>query len=161
MEEQLTKAELLDRLQTTRAEWDALLDAIPQARYEEPGVAGEWSLKDIIAHISWHEREMIGLVQTHALAGSDLWDLPFDERNNILFEQNRNRALADVLTESRLAYQHLLQTIEETLDEQELHDPTRFANMPPDWIPWRLIAENSYIHYQDHTPDIRAWLGQP
>jgi uncharacterized protein (TIGR03083 family) len=159
MEAEMTKAQFLDLLRVSRAEWDALLARVPEDRMSAPGVAGGWSVKDVIAHITWHEREMLGVLQAHALVGSDLWDLPLDERNAIIYAQNRDRPLAEVLAESRAVYPQLLAAAQ-ALTEADLTDPGRFANMPGDWVPWQLLAENTYTHYRDHIPAMRAWLEQ-
>ena len=39
-------------------------------------------------------------------------------------------------------------------------DPTGFPNMPPDWQPWLVIAQNTYQHYQDHIKDVERWLAE-
>jgi hypothetical protein len=157
MDTEMTKARFLDLLDATRAEWDALLAAVPEARMTVPGLDGDWSVKDVIAHLTWHEREMVGVLQTHALVGSDLWDLPLDERNAIIYAQNHDRPLAGVLAEARAVYPQLVAGVQ-GLAEADLIDPGRFADMPGDWVPWQLLAENTYTHYRDHMPAIRAWL---
>jgi len=63
MDEPVTKVRLLDMIRTARAEWDGLLSQVDETRMTQPGVAGEWSVKDVIAHITWHEREMIGMLR--------------------------------------------------------------------------------------------------
>ena len=155
----MTRAQFLDLLRTTRVEWDALLAAVPEARMSEPGLDGAWSVKDVIAHITWHEREMLGVLRAHALVGSDLWDLPLNERNAIIYAQNRDRPLAEVLAESCAVYPQLLAAAQ-GLAEEDLTDPGRFADMPGDWVPWQLLAENTYTHYRDHMPAIQAWLAR-
>ena len=52
----MTKTRLLDRLRTERAQWEALLTDIDEARMTQPGVEGEWSVKDIVAHVTFYER---------------------------------------------------------------------------------------------------------
>lgn len=157
METQINKQAFLQSLRTGRAQWEALLEQVGEDRMTQAGVSGEWSLKDIIAHITWHEREMVGVLQARALVGSDLWNLPTDERNAAIFEQNRHRPLDEVLTEAQQVYPQLLAGVEE-LEEQDLIDPGRFRHMPADWQPWKIIADNSYAHYHQHIPDIRNWL---
>lgn len=125
----------------------------------EPGLAGEWSLKDIIAHVTWGEREMVGVLEARALVGSDLWNVSTDERNAAVYEQNRDRPLGDVLAEAQEIHAQLFTALEMLTDE-DLNDPQRFQDMPADWIPWKLIAGNSYGHYDEHSPSIRAWLEQ-
>jgi dienelactone hydrolase len=32
--------------------------------------------------------------------------------------------------------------------------------MPDDWVPWKIIASNTYGHYEQHTLDIEAWVAK-
>ena len=153
----MDRTEFLDALKNSRAEWDALLEQISPEHMTEPGVDGDWTLKDVIAHITWFEREMVGVIQARALVGSDLWDLPQDERNAAILEQNRHRPLGEVLAEARRVYPQLVKAIQ-SLDDQDLHDPARFTSMPADWVPWKIIAGNSFEHYAAHAADVRGWL---
>lgn len=157
MATEMNKETFLEILQTTRAQWEALLKEIDEARMTQPGVEGEWSIKDIIAHIAWYEREMVGILQSRALDGSSLWVLPNAERNAAIFDQNRDRSLQDVLAEARRVYTELLEALQ-SLAEEDLIDPGRYRDMPADWVPWRVFADNTYDHYSAHIPTIRAWL---
>lgn len=153
----MNKAIFLEMLQTGRAQWEALLAKVDQARVTEPGIEGEWSLKDILAHVAWYEREMVGILQTRALVGSSLWVLPNVERNAAIFDQNCNRSLPEVLAEAQHVYFELLHTAQSLADD-DLIDPSRYRDMPADWVPWKVFADNSYEHYAAHIPAIRAWL---
>lgn len=95
----MDKATFIETLHAGRAEWQALLAEVGDARMLQPGAVGEWSVKDVIAHVMWGEHEMVGVIQAHALVGSDLWNLPEDERNAIMVAEQRDRPLHDVLTE--------------------------------------------------------------
>ena len=155
MNEYMSRMELLHMVKTARAQWNALLAEIPAEWLSETGVEGEWSVKDIIAHISWGERENIGVVQARALVGSALWQLSEDERNAAVFAENRGRDLDDVLTESREVFQQYLEAIG-ALSEEELNEPARFQGLPDGWRPWRILYDPT--HYQVHSRSILAWL---
>ena len=157
MHEYMSKSQLLDTIKAARAEWEALLAEIPVAWMTEPGVDGEWSVKDIVAHIAWGERENVGVVQAHALVGSELWQLSEDERNAAVFQQNRGRELRDVLAESHQVFPQYFAAVA-SLSEDELNDPGRFKDMPGEWRPWRILYDPT--HYQVHAQSIRAWLAQ-
>lgn len=159
MSESPHKARLLDAMRGARARWDALIAPLDAPQMARPGVCGAWSLKDLIAHITWFEREMLGMVQGRALAGSDLWALPPDERNAAIFEQNRDRTLEDVRADSRRVFEALLQAVESLADE-DLLDPGRFAGMPLDWQPLDVIVQNSCEHYAQHIPQVEDWLAK-
>ncbi len=76
----MSKTHLLGLIERDRAHWETLLGSIPEVWMTEPGVEGEWSIKDIIAHIAWGERENLGVVHARAVVGSELWQLSEDER---------------------------------------------------------------------------------
>jgi uncharacterized protein (TIGR03083 family) len=153
----MNKSELLKDIRAEWAHWEALVDRIDEAQMTQPGVVGAWSVKDIIAHIAWFEREMVGMLQARALVGSDLWQHPVDQRNARIFEENRDRPLREVLAEAQQVHQRFLEELE-VLAEDDLADPHRFPGMPEDWQPWKVIAENSNEHYRDHSRDLCTWL---
>ena len=152
-------AELIDRIRASREAWEQAILPLDDHTLEQAGFCGEWSGKDVIAPLTWHEKEMIGLVEAHVLAGSPLWDLPLDRRNAAIYEQNKDRSLEDVRREAEQIFEKLLEKLG-ALDDQDLHDPGRFSDMPADWQPWKLIAENTYEHYDDHVQQAQAFHAQ-
>ncbi len=149
--------EFLDHLQVSRAFWEDQLARVPPHQMTTPGVVGKWSVKDLVAHITWSEREMVGVLAARALVGSELWSLTNDERNEIVYQQNRDRPLDEVLAEAKAVYARLLALVS-GMSAAELNDPGQFADMPADWLPWRVIAGNTYIHYREHAQNLQAWL---
>ncbi len=152
----MDKKKFLDNVKSERAQWDALLREVGEARMTEPVMDGR-TIKDVIAHVTWYEREMIPVFRDHALVGSDLWNLEQDKRNAAIYELNRDRPLDEVLAEARQVYAELLPILEK-VSEEDLQDASRFQDMPADWLPWEMLASNTYEHYVDHAHDIRAWL---
>ena len=70
----MDKTTFLNILKREHGRWESLLAQVDESRMTQPGVSGYMSVKDIIAHVSWHEQEMIGLIQGRALAGSEWWN---------------------------------------------------------------------------------------
>ena len=155
----MTKEELLDRLLSERAAWTALLAAVGETRMALPVLANDWSIRDVVAHVSWYEREATTVLRQRALRGSPWWELPTTERNAAIFAANQGRALADVLAEAGAVFADLLDALQDVTDA-DLMEAARFAEMPASWEPWQVVAENSYVHYQQHTAEIRDWLAQ-
>ena len=154
----MDKATLLKTLIETRAAWEALLAQIYEKQMQKPGAAGKWSVKDVIAHVASGESELVPVLRTHVLAGS-VWNLSDDERNEIEYQQNKDRPLHDIVNEERQAYTALLEVVQQLRDE-DLNDPHCFKNMPQEWRPWQLIAGDSFKHYEDHMPSLRNWLAK-
>lgn len=155
----MDKATFINTLEQSRAEWEALLAQVDEERMLQPGAAGKWSVKDVIAHVTWGEREIVPIMRTHVLAGSELWNLSDDERNEIVYQQNRDRPLQEIMHEEQQAYTDLFEAAQ-ALSDEDLNDPHRFKQMPVEWVPWQIIAGCSFKHYQDHMPSIREWLAQ-
>lgn len=117
----------------------------------------EWTIKDVIAHITWHENEMIGMVNAREVDGSPLWQLSTDDRNHQIYLHYKDRQLADVLLEADRVHAEMMKVLA-VVAEDELNDPSRWKNWPEawsgEWTPWKVIASNTYEHYADHLPDL-------
>ena len=56
----ISKKQLLAEMQSEQAAWLAWLDEIGEENMTQPEVAGGWSIKDIVAHITgWRRRTVL------------------------------------------------------------------------------------------------------
>jgi hypothetical protein len=53
----MQKSELINHMQTTRTELENLLAPLTPAQLTTAGVAGAWSVKDLLAHIAWYQQQ--------------------------------------------------------------------------------------------------------
>jgi len=166
MDSPMTKARFLETLQAERSAWEALLDEVGEERVSEPGAAGDWSVKDIIAHVTAYERGLVEWLEAASRGEAvtfDLLDHPdLDYRNAVIYAENRDRPLEEVLRASEAVFRRLLARVE-ALPEEDLLDPGRTAwFVEPRWKQrralWECIADDSYRHYHQHVPGIRGWL---
>ena len=160
----MTGARLAGILQTERSKWNALLAEIGPDRMERPGVEGEWSVKQIVAHLTWYENRIVEGAQqivgsgTYTKGRSGLAGLPMDERNNRIAAESRQRPLSDVLAEADQVFAQLVTAIAACPDDI-LNDARRLG-LPDDIAPWMRVANSSYAHYREHGQAIRAWLAR-
>jgi hypothetical protein len=160
----MRRAELLAELNSEQDAFEGLLREIGQDRMEEPGVAGPWSIKDVVAHITAWRRRTVGRLEA-AAKGEPEPTAPWpahlqedDEINAWFHERDRNKSVRDVLSESRDVFNRLAAAIAK-LPEDALDDPARFP-----WMEGTAFSGASFFsHFHDeHEADIRAWLsGQP
>ncbi|HEY3290985.1 MAG TPA: ClbS/DfsB family four-helix bundle protein [Anaerolineae bacterium] len=155
----LNHIDFISKIEQEYANLTRLLERVPLSDYSVVDIAGHWTLKDIIGHITWFEREMIGVITTRVFSGSDWWLLPQNERNARIYEQNRDRQPSEVLADAQQTHLAFMQCVL-SLDDDDLINPQKFKSMPPEWIPWDVMAGNSFRHYRDHANDIEAWLKQ-
>jgi uncharacterized protein (TIGR03083 family) len=159
MDTPMTKTHLLETLRSKRAEWDALLAQVPADRMTEPGVAGEWSVKDIIAHLTYYERWFAD--RLHEQLRGEVYhptelDSMGEARNDVIYEQIKNQSLADVLAASRQAFEKLLAGVE-AQPEAFLIEPQTFEGAPGPMLVWEMLRGDVYEHYAMHIPSIKNW----
>jgi hypothetical protein len=138
-------------------EWEALAAVV--SALDEPHIVrrdpGEWSVKDILAHIAAWEKflitnQFLGIPAVEALCVvPEVIDRASeDEVNAILFERNRDRSLADVQSDWFETHRWLMSELAK-LGQEQLAQPTLcFGPAPRPLAQW--IIFNTYEHYEDH-----------
>jgi hypothetical protein len=155
-----SKAQLLADLKTEQASWEALLHDIGEEHMTQPVAPGEWSIKDIIAHLTAWRRRTVGRFQAalrHEPTPPPPWPSHLqndDEINAWFYAADRDRPLADVLRESRDVFAQLADTLG-AFPEAELLDPTRFP-----WLEGEPLTGAAFFghFHEEHESDMRAWL---
>lgn len=157
----MTATRLADILRTERAQWNGLLVQVGPDRMEIPGVEGTWSVKEVIAHLTWYERAVLDgaarVMNTGTFTRAND-GLGMDERNARIADESRARSVDDVLAEADDVFTQLLTMIAACPDE--LLNNAKVLGLPDDVPPWMRVANNSYLHYQQHEQSIRAWLAR-
>jgi len=163
--EPISKKQLLAELQSEQAAWLALLDEIGEENMTQPEASSDWSIKDIVAHITgWRRRTVLRFraALDPTVDVISYWPAELDEDDEVdeinawIYKANQDRPLADVLTDSREVFQQLVAEVSALSDEQ-LNDPQRF--------PWlegeRLTGALIFGHFhEEHESDMRAWLAK-
>jgi hypothetical protein len=162
----MKKAELLSWLQGKYAEWEELLAQIGEERMDRGGVNGDWSMKDIVAHLTaWNGYLVarLGAAQRGAGAPAPPWPAQIeaeDDINGWIYEANRHRSARDVLDETHRVHQQLLAVI------AGFPDDVRVERIEPAYhLVWvgdeRFNVGEFFDHFKDdHEPDVRAWLAR-
>ena len=156
------KAELLA---DSRKEFDALekfLETLPPDQLTEPGALGDWSVKDVLAHLyewhqmvfCWYEAGLRGETPAVPAEGYKWSQLP--ALNQAIYERYRDRPLGDVLGDLRASHQRTVALIEE-LDEETL-----FARGLYPWMNKNHLAayftSNTGSHYRWARTEMRKTL---
>ena len=161
MADHLTIQQLLAVMRTARSNWDALVAEAGEARLTEPGVEGAWSLKDIIAHITyfetWATDNVLAFRRGEPRPQSEYKGLEIDEENARIYERFRSKSLPQVLQESQISFRRSIEAVQGLRDE-DLYDP-KFTRVPDaDWTVFDLIEGDTFEHYNEHRASVRAWL---
>src|SRR5579859_4325663 len=130
----LSKTQFLTEVRNEEAAWEALLAEIGPAHMTQPEVAGGWSIKDIVAHLTGWRRRSVRRFQAllqHEPDFAPPWPPELqedDEINAWIYEANRDRPLAEVLSDERDVFQQLVATLE-AFSEEELKQLRRLIGL--------------------------------
>ncbi len=160
----MEKAELIDRLQEQYQQWQALLDQIGPAHMEQPGVNGDWSMKDMVAHLTGWNRWLAIRLGAAILGEPEVlppWPAQLHDENEInawIYDENRRRPLQDVLEDMRRAHQQVLGAIEDLPREARIEhiDPSYYLV----WVGGDRFDVSEFFNHihDDHEPDVRRWM---
>jgi hypothetical protein len=158
----MTGPRLAEILRTERAQWNALLAQVGPERMETAGAVGDWSVKQLVAHLTWYEGAIVEGAESALSTGTFKRRRPegmsMDDMNARIAAESQNRSLTEVLAEADSVFGRLL-TLIEAVPENLLNDP-KILGLPEDMVPWMGVANNSYAHYREHEADLRAWVAR-
>lgn len=170
MTAEMTKTTFVSTLRADHQEWESALSQVPEERMTEPGAAGEWSVKDLIAHVTVYERWTVEWLEPALRGESPDWNYPEDGntaslevRNARFYEQNRARPLDDIRAEASEVHARMVGVIEMLPNDAIRRNIREFAPDVGEYYRegtsvWEAIDGNAAEHYREHTADIRAWL---
>lgn len=153
-----TRDDLIRHIQEERDGWSALLAEVGEVRMEEPGPMGEWTFKDLAAHLlGWRDRTLALIEAGPGGKPPTPWPSSMDtddEINAWIYEQHRDRPLRDVLADVDRSYERLA-TLIESMPEDALMTPGLF-----DWMEGKALVDGDFFGHlhEEHDPAIREWL---
>ena len=147
----MTLDQLLQRLQRTWADFESSYAGLSDEQMLTPGVSGQWSVRDVVAHVTWWEEEALkhlphiregGRPPRYAVEYGGI-----DAFNALMAERRRHLSLAAVLQQHRDVHERLLAYVRQA-PEELFRRETRWR---------RRLRLDAYGHYPIHTRAIRQW----
>ena len=157
----MDKTEVLEALENGREEFLDLIEGLSEGEMQQPGVAGDWSIKDILAHLSRWEGELVKLLWQAGQGSGKPSTMQFspvdvDEINARWWAQSRDRPLESVLGDFHAVRTQTVRRVE-AFSNKDLTDPKRFP-----WLEgkplWEWVESDSFGHEAEHAGQIRTWL---
>lgn len=135
--------ELIERIDVAWRAFLEAVDGIPDDRLHVPGAVGEWSFKDLFGHIAFWDEHAIAALEG-ALAGKMEPAVDWQAMNDADYALRRDRTLPEQWSDMHQAHALLLERLEGV------------AGIAATAID-EAIRGDTYAHYEEHMPDIRAW----
>ncbi len=146
------KIDILEQISATHLLLEVHLSAFSDSQMLEPGVNGEWTAKDLLAHITWWEQHLLRRLRSGqddlyregiSIQGST------DQANAQTFADNQLRPLAEIRDEFQASYAEVLAAVEtlteETVAQAEIYE---------------AIAWDTFLHYPEHAAMLQNWLSR-
>jgi len=153
------KNELLIELEESREKFLDTLEGLPQDQWILPGVVGEWSIKDILAHLSRWEAELVKFLwqarQGERPTTIHLTQVDVDETNRLWFIDSRTRSLDRILDDFHAVRNQTLLRVE-AFSDNELNDPKKYPWLSSRAL-WEWVASDSFEHEAEHAVQIATW----
>ena len=163
----MDKQELLDRMRREHARLEGAVAGLTPDEMIRPGVSGTWSVKDVLAHVTWWEQRLIEALTTGAgdrespigrVATYGFLEPPIDldVQNARSWRQDRNAPLESVRDQRRRSFARI-EALVAAMPEEELRI---FAGLDdaPGGIPHRVrIRRDTVEHYREHADAVLAW----
>ncbi len=155
----MNKKEILSTLEESRKNFLKTLEGLPEEAMLQPGAAGEWSVKDILAHLSLWEAELIKMLfqirQGEKPTSAQFSSKKVDAINAEWQAANASRPLERVMADFLAVRKQTIRQVQGFAD-QDLTDPERYP-----WLRGKplstWIATDSFEHEGEHSEDIRQW----
>jgi hypothetical protein len=147
----MNKQQFLNKLDSAWAALEAEYLGLPETLLTEPGVTGDWSVKDVLAHVTTWEAEALKYLPLILEGGrpprySTLYG-GIDAFNAQITDQKRGLSLDEVRRQLADTHRRLVAYVRDVPEAQFMTE-TRFRH--------RLRLE-TYGHYNLHAEMIRAW----
>jgi len=146
----MDKYQILQRLETA---WTSLKESwagLSDAQLLEPRVTGEWSVKDILAHVAIWEEEALKYLPLIARGERPPRYVQYgglDAFNAQMIEQKQSMALSEVLSYRDETHHRLISYLQ-SVQEEHFRGETRFRHR---------LRLDTYGHYLLHARAIQQW----
>ena len=147
----LTRDQALARLDAAWKDFEDSYAGLPNSQLMTSGVTGDWSVRDIIAHVTWWEEEALKHLPLVREGGrSPRYSVKsggINAFNAMMTEQRRGLSLVEVRQQHDDVHARLVAYV--ALSPEELfRSETRFR---------RRLKLDAVAHYPIHARAIRAW----
>jgi len=143
--------QILERLEHAWADFEASYAGLTDEQLMIPNVTGAWSVRDIIAHVTWWDEEALKHLPVVLEGGrperySDKYG-GIDDFNAIMTVKRSHLTLAEVLQQHAEVHAKLVEYVREAPPDLFASE-TRFR---------RRLRLDTFGHYPGHAMAIRKW----
>ena len=153
----MNRDELTDALEAARAKLDAALDGLSAEELTAPGPVGDWSVKDLLAHVTAWDVDLLtnlGKVKRGLKPGRTQWNTALIQAQNEAWHTELlDRPLERVLADYDGVHTQVLKAAQ-SLSDAELAAPA-------DWLQgkplYKYFVDHIVTHEDEHGLALAEW----
>jgi hypothetical protein len=150
----MTTEQVLKRLEAAWKDFEQSYAGLSDSQLLTPDVTGRWSVRDIIAHVTWWEEEALKHLPLIREGGRPPRYLVkyggIDAFNALMTEQRKELPLAEVLRQHDAVHARLVEYVRNAPEDLFTRE-TRFR---------RRLRLDTFGHYPVHARAVRNWRGR-
>ena len=157
-----TKSEILSASQKEHEALEEFLSGLSPEQMTEPGTLGEWSVKDVLAHLYEWEQMTLGWLaagqngETPCVPAKGYKWNQLPALNNHIKKKHNDSSLDEILSKYQASYKQIMDTIE-GLPKEDLFTPGLHPWMNKNTLAAYFIS-NTSSHYRWALKEIRKGL---
>ncbi|MDQ2934931.1 MAG: maleylpyruvate isomerase N-terminal domain-containing protein [Chloroflexota bacterium] len=148
---------LVAELAEGRAAFRAALDDVDPALLTTPGLVGEWSARELVAHLGYwdgHAADALHAAEDGRTAEFDAEGLDVEARNATVARVAAASDFETVRSREEASFEALLDRLRDA-DPSWLFQRTASGDTVE-----QVVREDGADHYREHAADIRAWFAE-
>jgi hypothetical protein len=160
------KDHILTALREQFNSWEELLASLSKELITGPHFDLDWSIKDVVAHLSGWQQISIARMEAGMLNRepefpqwvmdlSGAWEEDADKTNARIYEINHEKTWAEIYENWRNGFLRFLE-LGSKISERDLLDGDRYSWLKGYSLAFILVA--SYDHHQEHLEKLIVWL---
>jgi hypothetical protein len=146
---------LVDELVAARDGFNEALANVDPALLTAPGLVGEWSARELIAHLAYwagHAAEALHHAEQGRVDEFGEDEMDVDARNAVVARVAAETDLPTVRQREAAAFDALLARLKRA-DPAWLEERASYGDTLED-----VVRDDGADHYREHTADLRAWF---
>jgi hypothetical protein len=161
------KSDLLAEIERERRFWEQLVAQIGEEHMLEPGATGDWTFKDVVAHLNgWRSKTLARpeAARSGRTPTPPPWPAQLSEEDDVeeinawIYQANRDRPLREVLDEYQRSFSAMRDAVS-VLSERDLTEAGRYDWMEEEALAAVITSSIGHLH-EEHEPVLRDWLAQ-
>lgn len=138
---------LIEELSNLQHQFIEVAQQIDDTKRNQPGVCGSWSPKQVIAHISGWDKEVIRQFSLFQEGLEKAIEHDIDEFNEKSVTERQHLSWEEIVAELKQAHEQFYQRTK-SISSQELFENEEYK----DWV------EVQIDHYKHHTKQLKQWV---